>query len=79
MMGTLKFMDCDPVLRDGGALDFDRFSHVRCNCMNRANLVARVRNGKIVWSGCPVCGQESVVEVGPDGHIGFFPVGVVVL
>jgi len=78
-MTTLHFMDADPVLRDGESLDFDRYSHVRCNCMNRANLCARVRNGKIVWAGCPVCGSEAVVEVGPDGDIGFFPMGTVVL
>lgn len=51
-------------------------SHVRCGCMDRANLQAIVKNGRVTWAGCPVCKRESIVEVSPDGKLGFFPAGV---
>lgn len=73
-MGVLRFMDANPKLRDG-----TRSSHVRCDCMIRANLHAVIKDGKVVFAGCPVCKKESVIEILPDGEIGFFPPGVVVL
>jgi hypothetical protein len=51
-------------------------SHVRCVCPDRANLQARVERGSVTWAGCPVCGREAIVEVLPDGSLGFFPMGV---
>lgn len=78
-MTTLHFMDVNPVLRDGDRLNFNYSDGSRCNCMTKGYLVAKVREGKVVWAGCEVCGQEAVVEVCPDGKIGFFPMGVVVI
>lgn len=73
-MTTLRFLDARPPIKDGVYS-----SHVRCDCIIRANLQVIVREGEIVFTGCPVCKKECVVEVLPDGEIGFFPPGVVVL
>jgi hypothetical protein len=64
-------MDVEPVLEDGR-----RSSAIRCTCPDRANLVAEVKDGLVVFAGCPVCQREGVVEILPDGEIGFFPMGV---
>jgi len=73
-MTTVRFMDAKPKLRDG-----IRSSHIRCDCMTRANLQVVVKDGEVIFAGCPVCKTESVIEILPDGEIGFFPPGVVVL
>jgi hypothetical protein len=73
-MATLRFLDCEPKLKDG-----TYSSAVRCNCMWRANLQAKVKDGEVVFAGCPVCGKEAIVEIWPDGEIGFFPMGTVVI
>ena len=73
-MTTLRFMDAHPKLEDG-----TRSSQVRCDCLTRANLIAVVQDGEITFTGCPVCRKECVVEVLPDGEVGFFPMGVVVI
>lgn len=73
-MTTLYFMDAKPKLEDGV-----HTSHVRCVCPDRANLEAHVKDGQIVWAGCPVCQRDAVVEVDHNGRIGFFPMGVVVI
>ena len=73
-MTTLRFMDANPRLEDGR-----HSTYVRCNCMDRANLIAEVKDSEIVFAGCPCCRKEAVVEILPDGEIGFFPMGVVVI
>ena len=73
-MSVLRFMDARPKLEDG-----TRSSHVRCDCMTQANLQVVIKNGEIVFAGCPVCKKESVVEILPGGIIGFFPPGTVVI
>ena len=72
--GELRLFGIKPKLRDGR-----RASHMRCDCLTRANLVAIVKNGEITFAGCPVCGKNALVEVLPDGEIGFFPMGTVVI
>lgn len=73
-MTTLRFLDARPKLEEGV-----HQSHLRCTCPDRANLQAYVKDGDVVWAGCPICRKEAVVEIGPDGRIGFFPMGVVVI
>jgi hypothetical protein len=73
-MAVLRFMDARPKLDDGS-----RSSHVRCDCLTQANLQVVIKDGEIVFAGCPICKKESVIEILPDGEIGFFPPGVVVL
>jgi len=73
-MATLRFLDARPKLEDG-----IHVSHVRCDCQWRANLQAIVKDNDVVWAGCPVCKKEALVEIGPDGRIGFFPPGIVVI
>ena len=51
-------------------------SHVRCDCPDRANLQVEVKDGVIVFHGCPVCRKETLIELLPNGEIGFFPPGV---
>ena len=70
-MPVLRFFDANPKLEDG-----IRSSHVRCDCMVRANLQAVIKDGEIVFVGCPVCKKPALVEIRPDGSIGFFPPGV---
>lgn len=72
-MSDLRFMNRGKDPEDG----VHQFS-VRCTCPDRANVRAKVENGKVVWAGCPVCGKEAIVEVLPDGSMGCFPMGVVV-
>ena len=74
-MTTLRFLDARPK----NITDGIHASHVRCDCMIRANLQVEVKYGEIVFAGCPCCRKEAVVEILPDGEIGFFPMGVVVL
>jgi hypothetical protein len=74
MPQVLRFMDVDPKLEDGRW-----WSSVRCSCLWRANLCADVKNGEVVFAGCPVCKKESVVEILPDGSLGFFPTGTVII
>lgn len=74
-MTTLRFLDARPK----NITDGIHASYVRCDCSFRANLQVEVKGGEIVFAGCPVCRKESVVEILPDGEIGFFPPGVVVL
>lgn len=73
-MGVLRFLDANPKLEDG-----TRSSHVRCDCLTRANLQVIVKDGEIIFAGCPVCRTPSLVEILPDGEIGFFPPGVQVI
>ena len=73
-MVTLRMLDARPPMKDG-----TYSSEVRCDCLVAANLRAVVKDGQIVFAGCPVCRKEAVIEVLPDGAIGFFPMGVVVI
>jgi hypothetical protein len=73
-MSVLYFMGIRPTLEDGV-----HSSSMRCNCPTRANLRAIVQHGKVIEAGCPVCGQAVPCEVCPNGTIGFFPPGTVVI
>jgi hypothetical protein len=73
-MAVLYFLSCEPELKDGVY-----WQEQRCSCPDRANFRVVVRNGKVAEHDCPVCGRECVVEVSPDGRIGCFPAGTIVL
>jgi hypothetical protein len=74
---VLYFLGVRPRLADGVCA-----TGTRCLCPARANLQAEVRNGEIVFAGCPVCRREwpcEVTAVGGRADVGFFPPGTVVI
>ncbi len=73
-MPVLRFLDAKPKLRDG-----TRTSEVRCDCLSQAHLQAVIEGGEVVSASCPACGREALIEILPDGEIGFFPPGVTVI